>query len=149
MREALEGQGCRIIYASEPTRAPFVLTFEMRTGERMGVIAYAFLATRTKTRNRPDDERSFQIKYGSKHHNQPHQIWQDPLGLFTTILVGISPERGYFVAVDPEMHRSSTRTGTQKKSSGLVGSHGSGAGSVVLIILSRFWSGAQPSIFLT
>jgi hypothetical protein len=104
MRAALEGSGCRIIHASPPDRAPFVITFETRTGERMGVVAYAFLATRTPTTNRPDDERSFQVKYGSKLKNNIHAIWQDPLGLFTTIFLGISPEQGYFVAVDPEMH---------------------------------------------
>ena len=47
MREALEAEGCRIIYASEPDQAPFVFTFETLTGERMGVVAYAFTATRT------------------------------------------------------------------------------------------------------
>jgi hypothetical protein len=60
MIDALEREGCRIIYASKPDRAPFVITFETRSGERIGVVAYAFLATRTPTRNRPADERSFQ-----------------------------------------------------------------------------------------
>lgn len=104
MREALESQGCRIIYASEPNRAPFIITFETLTGERMGVVAYAFLATRTVTRNRPEDERSFQVKYGGKLANNSHVIFQDPLGLFTTVFVGISPNDGFFVAVDPEVH---------------------------------------------
>lgn len=104
MREALEARGCRILYASEPDRAPFIITFETLTGERMGVVAYAFLATRTPTKNRPDDERSFQVKYGSKLENNLHKIFQDPLGLFTTVFLGISPDEGYFVAVDPEVH---------------------------------------------
>lgn len=104
MRDALEGEGCRIIYCSEPDQAPFIITFETRSGERMGVVAYAFLATRTPTKNRPTDERSFQVKYGSKLADNVHDIWQDPLGLYTTIFLGISPEDGHFVAVDPEMH---------------------------------------------
>jgi len=79
MCEALESQGCRIIHASEPNRAPFVITFETLTGERMGVVAYAFLATRTVTKNRPEDERSFQVKYGSKLKNNSHVIFQDQL----------------------------------------------------------------------
>jgi hypothetical protein len=66
MLEALRAQGCRIIFASEPDHAPFVFTFETRTGERFGVVAYAFLATRTPTTNRPADERSFQVKYSGK-----------------------------------------------------------------------------------
>lgn len=105
MREALEAQGCRIIYASEPDQAPFVFTFETLTGERMGVVAYAFtVGPRRETTNRPADERSFQIKYGSKLDNNSHKIFQDPTGLFTTVFLGISPEEGFFVAVDPEAH---------------------------------------------
>lgn len=72
----------------------------------MGIVAYAFTATRTPTRNRPADERSFQIKYGDKreHEQNEHELWQDPLGLFTTLLIGIDPDDEFFVAADPEMH---------------------------------------------
>src|SRR5947209_8143804 len=66
MLEALRSQGCEIIYCSGADQAPFVITFETRTGERIGIVVYAFLATRTPTRNRPVDERSFQVKYGGK-----------------------------------------------------------------------------------
>jgi hypothetical protein len=107
MKRGLEAAGCRIRFASEPTKAPFVVTFETATGERWGVVAYAFAARRTPTENRPEDERSFQIKYGNKddyRHANSHRIWQDPLGLFTTIFLGIDPAENYFVAADPEMH---------------------------------------------
>ncbi|WP_139215696.1 hypothetical protein [Methylobacterium sp. UNC300MFChir4.1] len=109
MVEGLRDAGCRIIFASPPDRAPFVITFETPAGERMGVVAYAFLATRTPTKNRPPDERSFQIKYGPKLRDEDgspvlHRLWQDPLGLYTTLLIGIDPVRGYFVSLDPEMH---------------------------------------------
>jgi hypothetical protein len=107
MLDALRAAGCRILYASPPDRAPFVISFETREGERMGIVAYAFLATRTLTRNRPEDERSFQVKYGSKQDyadDNVHLLWQDPLGLFTTLLIGIDPEGGFFVAADPEAH---------------------------------------------
>jgi len=109
MLSSLQDAGCRILFASEPDEAPFVITFETRAGERMGVVAYAFTATRTVTKNRPPDERSFQIKYGAKEldvNGDPmlHALWQDPLGLFTTLLIGIDPSTGFFVAADPEMH---------------------------------------------
>jgi restriction-modification system family protein len=107
MLNALRAQGCRIIYCSGPETAPFVITFELRSGERMGIVAYAFLATRTVTKNRPKDERSFQVKYGSKAHyftKNSHRIWSDPLGLLTTLFLGISPEDDFFVAADPSMH---------------------------------------------
>ena len=106
MLDGLRDAGCRVIYVSDPRAAPYVITFETRDGERMGVVAYAFTATRTPTTNRPDDERSFQIKYGSKENFavNEHEIWKDPLGLFTTIFLGIDSDEGFFVAADPEMH---------------------------------------------
>ena len=107
MLDALCDRGCRILFASSSDQAPFVITFETSEGERMGIVAYAFLATRTPTKNRPDDERSFQVKYGSKQDyadENAHVLWQDPLGLYTTLLIGIDPEERFFVAADPEVH---------------------------------------------
>ena len=107
MLDALRSAGCLILHASPPDQAPFVITFETSAGERMGIVAYAFRATRTPTRNRPADERSFQIKYGSKEDyrdENSHELWQDPLGLFTTLLLGIDADEGFFVAADRAMH---------------------------------------------
>ena len=101
--EALSEQGCRILKASDPDVAPFRISFETPAGERMGVVCYAFLANQKLTRNRPADERRFQVKYGEKD-GKLHRIWQDPYGLYTTLFVGIDPEAGLFVGVDPEMH---------------------------------------------
>lgn len=107
--DGLRDASCRIIFASPPDRAPFVITFETPAGERMGIVAYAFLSTSRLTKNRPTDERSFQIKYGAKELDADgipvlHPIWQDPFGLYTTLLIGIDLEQGYFVSLDPEMH---------------------------------------------
>jgi hypothetical protein len=107
MTGALVGAGCKIIHSTPLDRAPFVIAFETPTGERMGIVAYAFLATRTPTTNRPKDERSFQIKYGSKDDyrgENAHELWQDPLRMFTTMLLGIDPERGFCVSADPIVH---------------------------------------------
>jgi hypothetical protein len=49
MLNALKGQGCPIISAPTPDRAPFVFTFETKARERLGVVAYAFRAKRTPT----------------------------------------------------------------------------------------------------
>jgi hypothetical protein len=111
MLESLRAAGCRTLFASSPDRAPFAITFETRQGERVGIVAYAFLATRTPTQNRPTDERSFQIKYGSKEDyaaDNTHVLWQDPLGLFTTLLIGIDPKEDFFVAADPEVQMDGT-----------------------------------------
>lgn len=105
MCSALIGEGCRIIYRSPANEAPFRITFETRDGERMGVVAYAFLANHRKIRNRPQDEHRFQIKYGNKGVGDPRlSVWHDPYGLYTTIFLGINVEQDYFVAVDPVLN---------------------------------------------
>jgi hypothetical protein len=107
MIDALKDQGCRIIFASPPDIAPFRITFETPQGERMGVVAYAFLANNKETRNRPIDEHRFQIKYGGDLSGY-HEIWQDPYGLYITLLLGVNPEMKFFVAADPVI-RNPTR----------------------------------------
>jgi hypothetical protein len=107
MVSALEREGCRIIHRPTPSSAPFRITFETSEGERIGVVAYAFLANNEKTKNRPPDEHRFQVKYGGDLSGL-HQIWQDPYGLYVSLLVGINPVEGFFVAADP-MLRNPTR----------------------------------------
>jgi hypothetical protein len=105
--KGLEGVGCKIIFASPATFAPFVISVETKTSERLGIVAYAFLANKTLTKNRPQDERSFQIKYSDKSEYSSansHQIWQDEFGLFTTLFLGIDLNEGFFVAADPVLH---------------------------------------------
>lgn len=101
---SLKQAGCRVLKASEPNQAPFRITFEDPNGQRMGVLVYAFFANSKKTKNRPDDEHRFQIKYGKKD-GQEHLIWQDPFEIYTTLLVGIDLERGLFVGIDPVLHQ--------------------------------------------
>jgi hypothetical protein len=103
MLQALHGEGCRILYSSPPSQAPFRITFETPQGERLGIVAYAFLANSRLTLHRPADEHRFQLKYGSKD-GQLHELWQDPFGMYTTLLVGINTERGFFVGADPVLH---------------------------------------------
>jgi hypothetical protein len=104
MLDSLRASGCRILHASDPGEAPFVINFETAAGERMGIVAYAFLANESPTKvRRPQDERSFQIKYGPDD-KQLHTLFQDPLGLYTTLFLGIDPKEGFFVAADPEVH---------------------------------------------
>lgn len=103
MRHALEVSKCRVIHASPADEAPFRISFVLPNGERMGIVAYAFLANTKPTKNRPGDEHRFQVKYGSKD-GALHELWQDPFGLYTTVFVGINPERDLFVGADPVLH---------------------------------------------
>ncbi len=100
---ALRNCGCRILRNSSPQQAPFRITFEDPSGQRHGIIVYAFFANSQPTKNRPTDEHRFQIKYGTKD-GELHQIWQDPYLLYTTLMVGIDTERGIFVGIDPVLH---------------------------------------------
>jgi hypothetical protein len=103
MLDALRAEGCQIIYEPPPDQAPFRITFETRAGERLGIVAYAFLANSKLTKHRPEDEHRFQVKYGSKD-DKHHTLWQDPYGLYVTLFLGINPEQGFFVAADPQLH---------------------------------------------
>jgi hypothetical protein len=103
MIDALTNAGCRIIQHSDPGIAPFQVSFETPLGERMGIIAYAFFANSKLTKNRPDDEHRFQVKYGAKD-GALHPLWQDPYGIYTTLFLGINAESGFFVGVDPVLH---------------------------------------------
>ncbi|MFO8073556.1 MAG: hypothetical protein R6V85_16965 [Polyangia bacterium] len=100
---ALRQAGCRILYESPASQAPFRVTFETADGERLGIVVYAFLANQKLTKNRPADEHRFQVKYGSKDRSL-HDLWQDPYHLYTTLFVGINPEQGFFVGADPVLH---------------------------------------------
>lgn len=102
--EALAASGCRVIQSSDASHAPFRISFETASGERMGIIAYAFFANERLTRNRPGDEYRLQVKYGGKQSHNVHHLWQDPYGLYTTLLVGISPGARFFVGFDPVLH---------------------------------------------
>lgn len=107
MLDALRSEGCKILHEPPANVAPFRITFETPAGERMGILAYAFTANSKRTRNRPEDEHRFQMKYGSGRVNgggRLHDLWQDPYGLYTTLLVGIDVERGIFVGADPVLH---------------------------------------------
>lgn len=101
--EGLKSAGCTILHASSPTHAPFFITFETPSGEREGILVYAFLANSVVTRNRPLDEHRFQVKYGGDP-KAALAIEQDPARLVTTIFVGIDLERGFLVGADPALH---------------------------------------------
>ena len=103
MLAGLRQAGCSIIRVSSPDLAPYQITFHSPTGERLGIVAYAFFANSVVTRNRPGDEHRFQIKYGSKD-GELHSLWQDPSGLYTTLFLGINPQLGFFVGADPVLN---------------------------------------------
>lgn len=103
MQEALDARGCTIVHIGPANRAPFHIVLDLPGGERLSVLAYAFLANSKPTKNRPDDEHRFQIKYGGDLSGVM-DVAADPLGITTTIFLGIDIERRIFVAADPLMN---------------------------------------------
>lgn len=97
---------CRIVWKSEPDRAPFYIVFDTPGGERQGVLAYAFYANSQLTTNRPEDEHRFQIKYGGNLRDVLN-VAVDPHELVTTVFLGIDTQRGIFIAADPLMNNPS------------------------------------------
>jgi hypothetical protein len=102
--DALAASGCRVIHSSDARHAPFRISFETADGDRMGIVVYAYFANQRFTRNRPGDEYRFQLKYGGKQNHNLHHLWQDPYGVYTTVLLGISPAERFFVGFDPVLH---------------------------------------------
>jgi hypothetical protein len=101
----LRTAGARVLVEPTLDRAPFVLLIELpETGERLGIVAYLFTANSRETRNRPKDEARFQIKYGSKEDNRLHEIFDDPHGLWATLLWGVDVEHDIAVSCDPAAH---------------------------------------------
>jgi hypothetical protein len=104
--EALQARDCEIRFATSADKAPFYIVFETPGGERHGVLVYAFFANTRPTRNRPDDEHRFQVKYGSELKGVLN-VSIDPSALITTIFLGINPKSEIFVAADPVMNNPS------------------------------------------
>jgi hypothetical protein len=106
IREALEARGCSIRHIGPANRAPFYIVFDLPGGERLSVLAYAFFANAEPTKNRPHDEHRFQIKYGGDLKGVL-DVAVDPLGVVTTIFLGIDLARKVFVAADPLLNNPS------------------------------------------
>lgn len=103
MLDSLRTCGCTIVHEPSVDQAPYRIVFDSPHGERHGIVAYPFFANSRPTKNRPKDEHRFQLKYGPKD-GKLHTLWQDPYGLYTTLLLGIDPERQIFVGADPVLH---------------------------------------------
>lgn len=65
-----------------------------------------FGATHNKIKNRPIDEHRLQIRYGNETSwtESEHDVGRDIAGVETTLVLGINPEAGYFVGLDPSLY---------------------------------------------
>ena len=102
--EAVGASGGRVLYASDPSRAPVYLGIQASSDERIGVLVYPFRITRNTIRNRPSDEVRGQLRYGSEDSwERPHPIARDVAGVDVSLVVGIDLEDEVFVGLDAQL----------------------------------------------
>jgi hypothetical protein len=95
-----------VLYASEAMRVPVYLGVQDAGGERRGLMVYPFRMTRRETRNRPDDEVRGQLRYGAEEtwSAEDHFVARDIAGVDTTLLLGVYPEGGLLLGLDPALY---------------------------------------------
>ncbi len=95
-----------MLYASRPTRVPVYLGVEHLDGQRIGLMIYPFRMTRLSTRNRPSDEIRGQLRYGAEETwpADDHFAARDIAGVDTTLLLGVYPEGGFLLGLDPALY---------------------------------------------
>lgn len=97
----VEASGGRVLYSSDPQRAPIYLGVQLDSDERIGMLVYPFRITRKKIRNRPDDEVRGQLRYGSETSwNKEHPVGRDVAGIDVTLIVGIDLEKKILLGLD-------------------------------------------------
>jgi hypothetical protein len=103
---AVVASGARLLYSSEHTRAPVFVGVELpENDERLGILSYPFRATSNEIRNRPPDEHRLQIRYGCEASwAEDHPLAFDVAGVDTTLVLGVHPEAGIFVGLDPLLY---------------------------------------------
>ncbi len=103
LRAAVERAGGWLLFESPHTRAPVYLGVRGPGDERLGVLAYAFRATRVLTRNRPADETRLQVRYGREEtwHAEEHPLGRDVAGVDVTVVLGVHLEAEVIIGLDP------------------------------------------------
>ncbi len=101
---AVEASGGRVLYASEPNRAPVYLGVQLPSDERIGLLVYPFRITNRRTKNRPEDEVRGQLRYGSKESwALEHPVGRDIAGVDVTLILGIDPLAEVAVGLDANL----------------------------------------------
>ncbi len=87
---AVEASGGRVLYASDPHRAPVFLGVQLDSDERIGMLIYPFRVTRNAIRNRPADEVRGQLRYGAEESwTREHPVGRDVAGVDVTMILGV------------------------------------------------------------
>ena len=104
--DAVRLSGGTVLYASDSSRVPVYLGLDTSDSQRIGLMVYPFRMTRRSTRNRPDDEVRGQLRYGATETwpEEDHFVSRDIAGVDTTLLLGVYPEGGLLLGLDPALY---------------------------------------------
>ncbi|MFD4420863.1 hypothetical protein ACFWN7_05085 [Agromyces sp. NPDC058484] len=101
---AVEASGGRVLYASDPGRAPVYLGVQLDSDERIGMLIYPFRVKKVKTKGRPDDEVRGQLRYGSEESwEREHPVGRDVAGVDVTMILGIDISDGVILGLDANL----------------------------------------------
>lgn len=105
VERAVSAAGGRLLFSSGPSTAPLFVGLEGSDGDRLGVTAYVFHASKVRTRNRPSDEHRAQIRYGDVNRRtwreSEHPLGFDPAGVDLTLVLVAHPDEGLLIGLDP------------------------------------------------
>lgn len=101
---SIEASGGRVIYASDPSRAPVYLGVQLDSDERIGMLIYPFRITKVTTKGRPDDEVRGQLRYGAEESwERDHPVGRDIAGVDVTMIVGVDLLDGVLLGLDANL----------------------------------------------
>jgi len=89
--------GSRILSRPPAGRWPFRITFEAPRGQRAGVMVYAVAITPPPVTSATNEHQAFKLA-------DDLVISQDPVGLFTTLLIAVDLDSGVFISADAALH---------------------------------------------
>ena len=101
---SIDASGGRVIYASDPSRAPVYLGVQLDSDERIGMLIYPFRITKVATNGRPEDEVRGQLRYGSEESwERDHPVGRDIAGVDVTMIVGVDLMDGVLLGLDSNL----------------------------------------------
>ncbi|GAA1957988.1 hypothetical protein [Microbacterium aquimaris] len=102
--DAVRASGGRVLYASDPHRAPVYLGVQLDSDERIGMLVYPFRVTRNSIKNRPDDEVRGQLRYGAEESwKREHPVGRDVAGVDVTMILGVDLADGVILGLDANL----------------------------------------------
>lgn len=102
--DAVRASGGRVLYASDPHRAPVYLGVQLDSDERIGILVYPFRVTRNSIKNRPGDEVRGQLRYGAEESwKREHPVGRDVAGVDVTMILGVDLADGVVLGLDANL----------------------------------------------